>query len=1320
MKTGSSAGEATSLTAFASLRQSVLGKLVSGCLGKANLSRGGEEIVRVQVVVAFSVPLLILVSGVMLQAMGAGKEKHTPVVTQPPREIVRQFNLSPFYKKFVSAGGIPIVGSEKVSDYAFLEAAYIINNMLAGREDLRQAIIRNKIRVAIMAPTELTTDIPEHSDLTPKDYWDRRARGLGATKIRPATSCGEENLLCYPGDPYFGENILIHEFAHTIHEIALAEVDPSFDARLKKAYEQAMQEGLWQGTYAATNHHEYWAEGVQIWFHVNRTLMHEHNFVGTREQLKRYDPRLSSLLEEVFRDNDWIWVPPIARTNLGHLSGFNFSKAPKFEWPKGLEERYRKIQAQKEVARKELTKPPQTVIVTKKPRTWMLKDGRTFEAMFVSEANGFIILRTDDGRLVTVKPEELSVPDLRYVVAIRQISNDFRVWRLENIDADKLAPPELKESLPKTLVSSFVKIVNFDARFSEAVLVLIRDDFKIRSYPLRIFSQEDQAYASRKEEERKARLTRKPVVEYEICWDEYAYHPERDKGVFNFETTPHFIFFYGNNRTGSGRVLFEEPGFMERNKRYFETLWDFYENELGVTMPYSKSDRKCKIPVYITGTGLPKHEEGWAFGAKDIVLHPHAMGEGSSVIPHEFSHNIQFHLGGFRNSPYVGWFWECHANWSAHQWHPAYPAALEGYVDRAHYELSSTRMNYGSWVFLQYLAEHPLFGHSFCYRIWEENRKNERDESIEDPFQTIMRVAVEMGVFKGDGLRDFGDIIGETAAHMVAWDFTHQYFYRRAMLRHQKGNVAAGRFRVVLQPVPDRPGWFKPIYSHAPRQFGINIIDLIRDPKVDEVEVRFEGIVDEAEGSDWRVTLVAIDENGEPRYSPMLRGNKGTIRMKLKPTENQLALAIAATPTIYKPMEFRPGYNMKRRHPYEVSFKGCYPAKKPPLPDFFEPLQVEGHYHPNGGGFVAKTAKVSPTAYVGPNAKVLGNAVVEGNARVEGFAVVRDQAVVADNAIVSGFAVVRDKAKVLENARVRDCAMVGGEVVLKGNARVIEYAHILGSGTVSGDVLFKGFGEIHMRPEVELTGCVVAGEDLEVHLVGYQKPKIEYGLIYGYNNAGILQRELRDNRYLYAYWDFSQPRKQLLKDAFADNDGILRGKPKFGKERKRCYIQFNGEDQYAVVEGHIIDTSAVTFDFWLWWEGGVSEQFVFAFGSSDGAVMFTPNKSGKATLIVRKGKSTQSVEATKPVPIRKWTRVTITWGNGMGRIYFNGKLVGESKISLKPEDINARFGYIGRGLRGGYFKGRLSDFAVFRKAFENPSELPLAAEVVKEVKSVGK
>ncbi len=229
------------------------------------------------------------------------------------------------------------------------------------------------------------------------------------------------------------------------------------------------------------------------------------------------------------------------------------------------------------------------------------------------------------------------------------------------------------------------------------------------------------------------------------------------------------------------------------------------------------------------------------------------------------------------------------------------------------------------------------------------------------------------------------------------------------------------------------------------------------------------------------------------------------------------------------------------------------------------------------GGFVAKTAKVAPTAYVGPNAKVLVNAFVEGSARIEDFALVRDNAFVGDNAVVSDFAVVRDRAKVLENARVRGCAMVAGEVVVKGNARILEYAHVLGKGTINGDVLIKGFGEIHMQPKTELTGCVVAGEDLEVHLANYPKPAIAYGLIYGYNNADILQRELRDNRYLYAYWDFTQPRRWLLKDAFADSDGILRGEPTFVVHQRVPALGLNGKDQYAVVEGHIVDAAAVTY-----------------------------------------------------------------------------------------------------------------------------------------------
>src|SRR5260370_1668346 len=105
-----------------------------------------------------------------------------------------------------------------------------------------------------MAPTEMTTDLPEHSDLTPKEYWDKRARGLGATPARPAVSCGEENLLNLKGDRYNKENILIHEFGHVVHEMGMDGIDPDFDGKLREAYKKAMDKGTWKDTYAATNH----------------------------------------------------------------------------------------------------------------------------------------------------------------------------------------------------------------------------------------------------------------------------------------------------------------------------------------------------------------------------------------------------------------------------------------------------------------------------------------------------------------------------------------------------------------------------------------------------------------------------------------------------------------------------------------------------------------------------------------------------------------------------------------------------------------------------------------------------------------------------------------------------------------------------------------------------------------------------------------------------------------------------------------------------------------------------------------------------------
>jgi hypothetical protein len=252
-------------------------------------------------------------------------------VTAPPPDL----KLAPFYKKYISAHGLPIVASGAVNDYALKETAYLADLMLAKRPDVRAAMIANGSRVIIMGYQEFTSQIPEYGWLKPKDYWDARARGLGGSETDPVCSCAEENMLAFPGDPYATENIFIHEFAHNIHLRGMLKVDPTFDRRLKATYDAAMAKGLWKGKYAATNHHEYFAEGVQSWFDNNRSNDHDHNHVHLRSQLIEYDPGLADMCREVFGDTELKYTKPTTRLR-GHMAGYDPATAPKFVWPERL------------------------------------------------------------------------------------------------------------------------------------------------------------------------------------------------------------------------------------------------------------------------------------------------------------------------------------------------------------------------------------------------------------------------------------------------------------------------------------------------------------------------------------------------------------------------------------------------------------------------------------------------------------------------------------------------------------------------------------------------------------------------------------------------------------------------------------------------------------------------------------------------------------------------------------------------------------------------------------------------------------------------
>ncbi len=228
-----------------------------------------------------------------------------PKVSPVPEELRETLKLDPFYQKYTDYKGYPILSSAKVSDKALLEARYLISQMLADRDDILKALVKSKCRFTVMAPTEMTTDVPEQRNMSPKDYWDKRARGLGGR----ITSCGEENLLNLKGDRYRNENILIHEFAHCIHNQGLRSVEPKFDGKLRALYTRAMDKGLWKDTYAATNAGEYWAECVQSYFDCNAPPQQGvHNDINTRAKLAKYDPDIFALIDDVFKQSKFRYV----------------------------------------------------------------------------------------------------------------------------------------------------------------------------------------------------------------------------------------------------------------------------------------------------------------------------------------------------------------------------------------------------------------------------------------------------------------------------------------------------------------------------------------------------------------------------------------------------------------------------------------------------------------------------------------------------------------------------------------------------------------------------------------------------------------------------------------------------------------------------------------------------------------------------------------------------------------------------------------------------------------------------------------------------
>lgn len=533
-----------------------------------------------------------------------------------------------------------------------------------------------------------------------------------------------------------------------------------------------------------------------------------------------------------------------------------------------------------------------------------------------------------------------------------------------------------------------------------------------------------------------------------------------------------------------------------------EGIRAFYMETVGFPEPYEGDRVKYKANINISN-------RGWATGAgtgkKDpgMWLHFNAF-KDSHALAHEFAHCLQYSTMGMRGSSYVGWFWESHAEWMTHQMFPDQAGCSFQLLEAPHLYYGSTRNRYGNWQFWEFIKD--TFGYSAINDIWAKAKKlGEPGYKSEDPLSVLARNM-------GWSMSELNDQFGRWAMHNVTWDYKNGEALRKIYGSYED-RTGLRRNRVsILTPVNEELGRYVIPNYRAPQRGGYNLVRIIPEGsgKMRTVHVRFKGLVQDepnieeftgdfenepksvpAPNSDWRWGLVAVDQAGKPRYSELQRGAKADLSFPLQEGENEVWLAVAATPTEMQQIFWDQMYYTIYRYSWAIEIKGGKPEATH-FPPLAESEKGKGAAHPNGGGWVDASAEVDKSAYVGPHARVLGNAKVKDNARIEDYAVVCDQGEVTDNGVLRGHALVAREGKVGGSARIEDEASVYegmvGEQARIGALTLVEGRNSRITGKADVQAVMNRVREAELSGSVRLIG------DIELNTRSVSKG-VFYGMV---------------------------------------------------------------------------------------------------------------------------------------------------------------------------------------------------------------------------------
>ena len=199
----------------------------------------------------------------LLASMSPACATRVPASWPSGRSLV--WNLAPpdqgFYSRATSWGGIAVLAHASVDPAALLAVRDRLERMLSHAPSIVANLDQRHAGVRVAGRHQLVSGLPEFVSLrgtrtNAGDDFDEHTRG-GGHQFDRWTACAESNLLADAGARFSGHDICVHELAHLVMWLGLA---PAIRSRVLNRMVEALVEGRWRDTYAATNHAEFFAE----------------------------------------------------------------------------------------------------------------------------------------------------------------------------------------------------------------------------------------------------------------------------------------------------------------------------------------------------------------------------------------------------------------------------------------------------------------------------------------------------------------------------------------------------------------------------------------------------------------------------------------------------------------------------------------------------------------------------------------------------------------------------------------------------------------------------------------------------------------------------------------------------------------------------------------------------------------------------------------------------------------------------------------------------------------------------------------------------